>query len=336
MPSHKYVYHVCGSPTSKFFYDLSLIYARNTFVPSGWEEHFIVVEPDGKWRIGNSLRHLSRKSTPQKIIAGLHRKAIVVPHLFCLEGMTTYRKFFEEILCYQVVGSSGDVMAVAADKNLSRQRVKSHGVQIAGGGLTSEIDVHSLQLPIIIKPNTEDNSVGLSMITKASDIDNAIKHAKAFGGAVLAEQYISGREIRIAVIETSSGYFVPPIIEYLVSAQNPIRRTSDKLKLNRSGQPENQVQSTPIEMVCPAHLDAFLQKRLSDQAIRAHKALGARDYSLFDFRIHDGSDIPYFLEAGLFWSFSEAGMITKMLRASDLPIEDLIGEIWDRRLLKKA
>ena len=213
MSSDKYVYHLCGSPTSRFFYDLSLIYARNTFVPAGWEERFIVVEPDGKWRIGDSLRHLSRKSSPQTIIARLHKSAIVVPHLFCLKGMTTYRKFFEEILCYQLVGSTGDVMAVAADKNLSRQRVKSHGVQIADGGLTSEIDVHSLQLPIIIKPNMEDNSVGLSMITRESDIDQAIKCAEAIGEAELAEQYIPGREIRMAVIETSNGYFEPPKIE---------------------------------------------------------------------------------------------------------------------------
>ena len=78
------------------------------------------------------------------------------------------------------------------------------------------------------------------------------------------------------------------------------------------------------------NLDSALHKKVSDYAISAHQALGARDYSLFDFRIEEGADIPFFLEAGLFWSFSKAGMISKMLQAGDYEIEELIREIWER------
>ena len=334
MSFRKHVYHVCGSPTSQFFYDLSLIYAQDTYLPSGWKEEFIVIGPDGRWRIGGSLSQLSQARAPRAVIRDLRRDAIVVPHLFCFQGMTKYRNFFENVLGYQMVGSSGEVMGIAANKELSRKRVQKHGVNIADGGLTTEIDVYGLQLPIVIKPNKEDNSVGLSLVTIENEIDKAIKSAEVYSGAVIAEQYIPGRELRIAVIETSRGYLIPPIIEYLVNAKNPIRKTSDKLKINPNGNPETQAEAPSVEMVCPASLDCSLYSGLRDQAIHAHKALGARDYSLFDFRIQEGTGLPFFLEAGLFWSFSKAGMITKMLQASDLEIEKLIGEIWDRHLTR--
>ena len=61
-----------------------------------------------------------------------------------------------------MIGSSGSVMGLAADKNRTRECVAQNGVNIADGGLTSEIDVQSLSLPIIIKPNKQDNSVGFN------------------------------------------------------------------------------------------------------------------------------------------------------------------------------
>ena len=128
MSPEKQVYHVCGSPTSRFFYDLSLIYARETFVPAGWNEKFIVVEPNGKWRTGDSLSRLSKNREPQAVIAEMSKDSIVVPHLFCYKGMTEYRNFFENILGYKLIGSSGDVMATAADKNLCRKKVQKQGV----------------------------------------------------------------------------------------------------------------------------------------------------------------------------------------------------------------
>ena len=330
MSLEKQVYHVCGSPTSRFFYDLSLIYARETFVPAGWNEKFIVVEPNGKWRTGDSLSRLSKNREPQAVIAEMSKDSIVVPHLFCYKGMTEYRNFFENILGYKLIGSSGDVMATAADKNLCRKKVQKQGVHVAPGGLIAEIDAYKLKLPIIIKPNQEDNSVGLSMVSNKRNINDAIRTAGSYGEMILAEQYISGREVRIAVLETANGYLVPPVIEYLVTAENPIRQTSDKLKIGLNGNPKYQAQDTPVGMICPANLDSALHKKVSDYAISAHQALGARDYSLFDFRIEEGTDIPFFLEAGLFWSFSEAGMISKMLQAGGYEIEELIRKIWER------
>ncbi len=331
MTDDKHVYHVCGSPTSEFFYELSLIYAKNTILPKGWKEDFIVIEPNGGWRIGHSLSKLSDAKASTEIINNLHKGSLIVPHLFCYQGMTACRDFFEKKLLFKMIGSSGSVMALAADKNRTRECVVQNGVNIAEGGLISEIDVQSLSFPIIIKPNKQDNSVGLTMVTRPKELQAAIELAETFDISVLAEKYIDGREIRVAVLETPEGYFIPPIIEYLVTPQNPIRITSDKLKIDTKGKPQDQALSTPVKMVCPADIDCDLYKEIRSQALSAHKALGARHYSLFDFRIERGSNRPFFLEAGLFWSFSNAGMITKMLRAGRMDIPSIIKDVWECR-----
>ncbi|MEM7183417.1 MAG: hypothetical protein AAF518_21075 [Spirochaetota bacterium] len=57
-------------------------------------------------------------------------------------------------------------------------------------------------------------------------------------------------------------------------------------------------------------------------------ALGCRDYSLFDFRIHEKTEEPYMLEAELFWSFGKISMISRMLHANKQDLQEVTLELW--------
>ena len=59
-----------------------------------------------------------------------------------------------------------------------------------------------------------------------------------------------------------------------------------------------------------------------DAARRSHAALGCRHYSLFDFRI-DPDGRPWFLEAGLYCSFSDRSVVATMAAAAGIGIDDL-------------
>ena len=41
----KQVLHLCGSPTNEFFYNLSLIYAKDILLPPNWEQSFLIIDP---------------------------------------------------------------------------------------------------------------------------------------------------------------------------------------------------------------------------------------------------------------------------------------------------
>ena len=62
---------------------------------------------------------------------------------------------------------------------------------------------------------------------------------------------------------------------------------------------------------------SFHTDAVSEAARRCHVALGCRDYSLFDFRVDPGGT-PYFLEAGLYYSFAEQSVICTMARAAGI------------------
>ena len=55
-------------------------------------------------------------------------------------------------------------------------------------------------------------------------------------------------------------------------------------------------------------------------ARRCHAALGCEQYGLFDFRI-DPSGRPWFLEAGLFCSFSPQSVLVTMAKAAGISLD---------------
>ena len=71
--------------------------------------------------------------------------------------------------------------------------------------------------------------------------------------------------------------------------------------------------------------DDPVTERVWDAARRCHKALGCRQYSLFDFRI-DSNGQPWFLEAGLYCSFAPASVIATMARAAGTGLAQLFAD----------
>merc|ERR1711972_223980 len=69
------------------------------------------------------------------------------------------------------------------------------------------------------------------------------------------------------------------------------------------------------DRVCPAQLDPEVHARLDDLAMRAHRALGCKYYSLYDVRI-DEKGFPFMLEAALFCSFSPYSVIVSLAAKS--------------------
>ena len=122
--------------------------------------------------------------------------------------------------------------------------------------------------------------------------------------------------------------------EIEVSPKYPIRKIEDKLDVGGIGTPKSQSTRSSIGTICPARLEKKLFAKVEQAAKRVHKIIGARHFSLFDFRIDTRSNCPVFLEAGLYWSFSSASMITKMLVMTDKPVVDIVDKIWTDALLE--
>lgn len=329
----KTVLHVGGSPTSDFYHDLSLVYLRDVYEIVGFKAYFAIALPDGSWRIGASLSDLSEPVGLARLVSFIDElnADLVVPHMFCHKGMTEMREFLSLKLDLSMVGSSAKVCDRAQNKFLSKQDFKKAGVKVANGELASRPNFVSniSAQKLIVKPNSVDNSRGLSLIPGDDQdaLTSALEFAFQYDTEVLVEEYIPGREIRTAVVEIGDKlHFLPPI-EYLVSAEAPIRGVAEKLKLDGNGKPASQAIVSKVASVCPARISGKLFTKLEEQTVAAHRALSCSHYSLFDFRV-DQSGHPYLLEAGLFWSFSRASMISRMIAADDKDPRELISALW--------
>ena len=187
-----------------------------------------------------------------------------------------------------------------------------------------------MQPPFVVKPNAEDNSLGVTLVWQSNQISDALQGGFQFDDTLLVEEYIPGREIRVAVIERQGQLYVPAMIEYLVTEENPIRTVQDKLKLKPNGMPYSQPDKPTATPVCPAGVTPELCSELADAAKKAHRALGCRDYSLYDFRVHAETGKPYLLEAGLFWTFSNISMISRMILADGQDLDKIVMELWNQ------
>lgn len=345
------VLHMMGG-TSKFYFDLSVMYGRTSAEFNGLDlkqftHEFVVVFPDGTWSFPHamdsaSIANAKRVSMGQALstIESMSPPIdVVMPHMFCMEGMTRYRALIE-MLGIEVLGCGSDTCSVANDKFLTKQVCAAAGVPVPtatylqraahGSDLlaTAREVLQNRSPPFIVKPCRDDNSLGLTLVREGDEEIVAQALAAAFerSEGIVVEDYIAGREVRVAVLEqpdengTGMKLEVLPKIEYILE---DIRTSAHKLATNDGkllSSDDNPAEAIIAakkdgDRILPAQLEPEVHARLDDLALRAHKALGCKYYSLYDVRI-DERGFPFMLEAALFCSFSPYSVIVSLASKS--------------------
>jgi D-alanine-D-alanine ligase len=315
------VVHLIGSRADAYYEGVSAYYASQCLeavIPQGTYKHVIaMVHRDGSWSFPADLTEDGKAAVPHVSMAEAIAKitdmgaAAMVPHMFCYPGMTTYRAIFDA-LSIPIVGNDAGVMALSTNKAQSRAVVAAAGVQVPEAEILRNGQKPKMSPPFVLKPCNEDNSLGITLFTgkDGQDLDEALKTAFSFDSEILCERYIPlGREVRCAVLENDDGSLeLLPCLEYFLDDKSPIRLSKDKLVTNEKGVP---VTVTTGGRKCPADIDETLRGKLEHLTTHAHRALGCRDYSLYDVRISPEGE-PYFLEACLYCSFAPKSVIIAM------------------------
>lgn len=326
------VLHLSGSATSDFLSELSLLYARDclaaTADPARYESHLAHVTPDGRWRFPTDLSGTAIAAAPAVPLpeALAHLRTldldVAVPQMFCLPGMTTYRGLLD-LLGLPYVGNTPEVMALAAHKARAKAVVAGAGVAVPRGEVLGVGEHASLVPPVVIKPVDADNSLGVTLVRHETAYQQGLTAAYEHSGEVLVEEYVElGREVRCGIVEQGGELVCLPLQEYAVDAgTKPIRGYDDKIS---RGIGEGDLRLVAKDATRAWILDPAdpVTEAVWDAARRAHVALGARHYSLFDFRI-DASGRPWFLEAGLYCSFAEQSVVAVMAAAAGIPLPEL-------------
>jgi len=152
-----------------------------------------------------------------------------------------------------------------------------------------------LGLPLIVKSLSEDASVGIAQSSVVDSDDKLVERVtfihERIGTAAIAEQYIEGRELYVAVLGNDR-LRVMPIweLQFGNMAEGSSRIATEKVKYDLKYQERLGINQGPAENLAPE-----LRARIHTTAKRSCRTLEIDGYARVDFRL-SAEGIPYFLE----------------------------------------
>ena len=352
------IVHFFGSTQDEFYNGVSLYYMRDAYknliereespVSSLYNHILLHCHPDGTWSFPSSLDdngiHSAERVSLETVISTINilKPVAAAPYMFCMPGMTTVRGLFE-MIGVPVIGNTSESMSLSTNKWQTLCLLKAAGVPVAKNELLTKkkdqekIPMPTMKAPFIIKPCSEGNSLGISLFKgeKDEDLKSKLEYAFDYDNDVLVEQFIPlGHEVRVAVIEDENENLeVLPICNYILNESRPIRTLEDKLQTDEDGVPTTPTKCTR-ELPAVSLPDKVISS-IEHYALKAHAALGCRDYSIFDIRVSpDGT--PYFIEASLYCSYASNSIIVLMSEAAGRKPYELFNIALSRAIERKS
>ena len=160
--------------------------------------------------------------------------------------------------------------AMAMDKDLTKRLVAGEvttprweTVTVTGENIPALVE--RTQLPVVVKPIASGSSIGVYIANTQQELEHALQESVKLGGRTVLEQYVSGREIQVGILEGTA----LPSIELL-----PKDGFYDYA---------NKYQPGAALEGCPSEIPAEWEEKLRSSALRVYETLGLGVYSRADF-----------------------------------------------------
>lgn len=157
-----------------------------------------------------------------------------------------------------------------------------------------------LRLPVFVKPNNGGSSIGMSKVTEAEKLAEALEKAFKEDDQVLVEEMIQGREFTIGVFKSEGEVIVLPITE-IVSQKDFFDY-------------EAKYHGASSE-ITPADINESWRAKLEDAASKIYQVFNCNGVVRIDFIYSEAQDLPYMLEINTVPGQSEASIIPQQVRA---------------------
>jgi D-alanine-D-alanine ligase len=261
--------------------------------------------------IGYNVLSITMENKLGDIISDLHSVDLVFLGLHGSIGENGTIQGFLESLGVKYTGSDPLSSAICMDKNISKiiardSKVNTPNWKIVTRGQTLNED--NSEFPLVIKPNDQGSTVGLTIVHDESELCPALNLAYNYSSSVMVEQFIEGRELTVTLI----GGKALPVCEII-----PSHELYDY---------ECKYTSGMSKYVCPADIDLDLTKRVQEITERLFDVLKCRHYSRADFRL-DHEDNLWFLEMNTLPGMTDTSLAPMAAKAAGFSFNDLIDRI---------
>lgn len=272
-----------------------------------------------EWDVDTNLVPKLRTERPDAVVVALHGG----------EGENGSIQAVLELLDIPFVGNAAHACRGAWDKPSAKAELVAAGLdtpewvalphatfRALGAQPVLDAMVDQLDLPLILKPDQGGSALGAQVVTEAADLPAAMVSCLAYGDTVLAERFVSGTEVAVAVVDDHGEPRALPAVE--------ITPSGDIYDYTARYTPG----ATAFH--CPARLDAEVLDRLSVTALAAHRLLGLRDVSRMD-AIVDADGRIQILEVNVSPGLTDTSLLPLAVRASG----DDLGALY-ARLVRRA
>ncbi|GAA3846622.1 D-alanine--(R)-lactate ligase VanA-Sc [Saccharothrix violaceirubra] len=216
------------------------------------------------------------------------------------------------------VGCDVQSSALCMDKSFTYVVAESAGIAtpsfliVPPGGVP---DADALTYPVFVKPARSGSSFGVTKVSAAADLAEAVEIARQFDSKVLIEEAVVASEVGCAVLGNDP--------DLVTGEVDRIALTHGFFKIHQEADPESGSEnSTPI---VPADIPAEKRTLVQETAKAVYRALGCRGLARVDMFLKDDGTVVL-NEVNTLPGLTPYSRYPRMMAAAGLPL----GEVIDR------
>lgn len=219
-----------------------------------------------------------------------------------------------DLMGIRYTGAGHMSSALAMDKGITKQIFSMYqvptprGVAMRKEKQLRDIRELGMEFPAVVKTCCGGSSIGVYIVKDQAEYAQALDEAFSYEDEVVVEEYISGTEYTVAVVD-GEAY---PIVEIV-----PLEGFYDL---------ENKYKPGATRETCPAPLSKELTARMQEIAVRGYHALELEAYARLDFMMTDEGDM-YCLEANTLPGMTPTSLIPQEAAALGMDYPTLCEEL---------
>ncbi|MEX2528412.1 MAG: D-alanine--D-alanine ligase [Gemmatimonadota bacterium] len=205
-------------------------------------------------------------------------------------------------------GSDRVGCTLSMDKEISKRLFREAGIPTPEWLMAPqepEAVIRALGLPLIVKPARGGSTLGLTLVHRAEEIQEAVEEAQKWEPRVMFEGYIQGREVTVGIL----GDRALPVGEII-----PTHEIFDY---------ECKYKPGLAEEIFPAQLELAQVALLQEMALAIHRTLHLKGFSRIDF-ILDEEGVPWCLEANALPGLTSSSLFPQAALAAGMDLGEVV------------
>ncbi len=231
----------------------------------------------------------------------------------CVQGLL-------EVVGVPYTGSGHVASAIGMDKDLSKRIWRARGLPTppwtvvekshGAGGVRLPCE-----LPVVVKPNGGGSSIGVSIVRRRQELEEALATARRYDDRVILEKYVPGREVTVGILGAK------PLGAMQVIPKGEFHTYEVKYTKGME------------EFILPAPLPAAVYQGVMRLALAAHASIGCEGVSRVDLRVTERGR-AFLIEVNTSPGMTELSWLPKIAEHAGIGYDELCERILKLARLK--